>query len=169
MTTLEFATEKFGGHPHYRSDFLHLGDDPAGSWFWGAAGRTIRRGDQAIFSAPEPSLLLVTSGDWWVLTWFLGHPAVDLYVNIGTPPVREASRIVSVDLDLDVVRFNDGRTEIVDQDEFADHQVRYGYPPDLITGAERAAATALERMTRNAPPFDGAAARQWISRAPERR
>lgn len=39
-----------------------------------------------------------------------------------------------VDLDLDVVRRFDGSAEILDEDEFAEHQVRYGYPPEGSRG-----------------------------------
>jgi uncharacterized protein len=48
-----------------------------------------------------------------------------------------------VDLDLDVVRRFDGSAEILDEDEFAEHQARYGYPPEVTGHAERAASARL--------------------------
>jgi protein associated with RNAse G/E len=36
----------------------------------------------------------------------------------------------------DVIRRFDGSAEILDEDEFPEHQVRYGYPPEVISQAE---------------------------------
>jgi uncharacterized protein len=165
---MELATEKWGGLPHYRGVVTHLGDDEHGGWWWGPKGRTILRGDEPIFEAQQDVVFLVVPGAWWSATWWLGHPEVELYVNIGTPFVHEADRLVSTDLDLDVLRFCDGRVETVDQDEFAEHQVRYGYPADVIETVERTAQEVHAAMERGEPPFDGVAARAWASRAPGR-
>ena len=52
---MELASEKWGGHLHYRGAVVHLGDDEHGSWFWGAAGRTIFRGDEPLFVTEQPA------------------------------------------------------------------------------------------------------------------
>jgi protein associated with RNAse G/E len=52
----------------------------------------------------------------------------------------------------------------LDEDEFAAHQVRFGYPRELIDGA-RSATAAIERMlARRTEPFDRAAER-WLELA----
>ena len=86
-------------------------------------------------------------------------------MNISTPPVVEPDRIVSVDTDLDVIGWLDGSVEVVDQDEFKDHQVRYGYPPEVIESTERAAIEAFARASSRTPPFDGTAAEHWVEQA----
>jgi hypothetical protein len=69
-----------------------------------------------------------------------------------------------VDLDLDVIRDFDGRVETIDQDEFAENQVRYAYPPDLIRGASQAAVVVADLLTGRAEPF-GTASRRWLAAA----
>jgi protein associated with RNAse G/E len=160
-----YATEKWGGHPHYGGLVYHLGDDAHGSWLWGPAGRTISRGTDTVFVAEQSALTVIVPGAWWAPTWWVGHPSVALYVNINTPASWDADRVSSVDLDLDVVRFIDGRVEIVDEDEFELHQRQYGYPADLVVAARRAADTAFDLVSRNEPPFDGHAADGWVVRA----
>ena len=162
---MELASEKWGGHPHYRGHNVHLGDDEHGTWLWGVTGRTIYRGDEPLWATQHAALTLVSPGRWWAPSWWVGHPDLEVYVNINTPAEWHGDRIVSVDLDLDVVRFLDGRVEIVDRDEFEEHQVRYGYPDDLIAQAEAATAEAYDLLTRNVAPFDGVAAAGWIARA----
>jgi protein associated with RNAse G/E len=49
----------------------------------------------------------------------------------------------------------------VDQDEFAEHQVRYGYPPDVIAAAERAADQLHAALVNGTEPFAGGY-RRWL-------
>ena len=66
------------------------------------------------------------------------------------------------DLDLDVLRLRqDGEVLLVDEDEFADHQVRYGYPAEVIRRAEQAAAWLLEAIRARAEPF-GTGYQRWL-------
>jgi protein associated with RNAse G/E len=169
MTTrrVVYALEKWGGHPHYRGPMYHLGDDEHGSWLWGWAGREVYRGAELAFVTEVDSLTVITPRAWWTAHWWLGHPDVELYVNIDTPAEWDGDQVVAVDLDLDVIRYNDGRVTIVDEDEFALHQVQLGYPRDLIAAARTAADHAYDLLLRNEPPFDGEAARRWAMRARE--
>jgi hypothetical protein len=118
-----------------------------------------------LFVTKEDALMLTPPDAWWAPSWWIGHAEVEVYVNINTPAVIDGERIVYVDLDLDVIGFLDGRVEVVDQDEFAIHQLQYGYPPDVIARAEQAAAEAFDLVTGKVPPFDGAAARAWAKKA----
>ena len=51
-------------------------------------------------------------------------------------------RATCVDLDLDVIQRFDGGVFVDDEDEFAEHRTRYGYPAELVAEAERVRATA---------------------------
>lgn len=160
---MEFATEKWGGIPHYRGEVVLLGEDEFGLWLWAAKGRTILRGTEPAFVAATDTVFLVPRDAWWSATWWLDHDELEIYVNIGTVAVFEPERIVSIDLDLDVIRLVDGTCKVVDRDEFEEHQVAYGYPPDVIDRAEEATAEVLDLMVRGVPPFDAATARAWAA------
>jgi hypothetical protein len=58
-----------------------------------------------------------------------------------------------VDLDLDVSRRRTGEVEVWDEDEFAAHQRKYGYPADVVAAAERSAEWLRDALTRNHEPF----------------
>jgi uncharacterized protein len=161
---VELVTEKWGGIPHYRTAVRLLGDDEFGLWCWSSAPRRVLRGDGTVLTGDKDALYLVPT-DWWTVTWYLGHPRAEFYVNISTPPVVEPDRIVSVDTDLDVIGWLDGSVEVVDQDEFKDHQVRYGYPPEVIESTERAAIESFARASSRTPPFDGTAVEHWVEQA----
>jgi protein associated with RNAse G/E len=74
-------------------------------------------------------------------------------------------RVEMADLDLDVMRCFDGSAEILDDEEFAEHQVRYGYPPEVIGRAERDASAMLAAVTSVTEPF-GQVCRDWLARVP---
>ena len=56
-----------------------------------------------------------------------------------TTPVEFGEDVFTmIDLDLDVVRKRPtARIYVDDEDEFAEHQVKYGYPPDVIDRPRR--------------------------------
>lgn len=88
---------------------------------------------------------------------------MDLYVDINSPATRQGDVISYTDLD--VIRFADGRCEIVDQDELAEHQVQLAYPADVIAATELAAADVLRASEGRGPPLDGMWARRWAAAA----
>lgn len=154
--------------PHYEYDASHLGDDEHGSWFASPAGNPIRRGGVVLFQADQPSLYLVPVDRPWMV-WFGANPAFgfDVYVDVGTVPVRSPGLVTMVDLDLDVVRNLDGTVEVLDEDELVEHAVRYGYPPELVTHAERTAAEVVALIESAAEPFAAASA-PWLALAAQK-
>jgi len=162
---VELLTTKWGGGPHKRGQVRYLGRDHHGDWLWGAAGRIIEIGDTDTFVTEQDAVFLLPPDAWWACAWWIDHPEIDLYVDICTPSLWNGSSVGYVDLDLDVIRFRDGRVEVDDRDEFEIHQLKYGYPTEVITSAERAAERVVERISRNEPPFDGQAAMEWAREA----
>ena len=51
--------------------------------------------------------------------------------------------MTAVDLDLDVVRRTDGTVYVDDEDEFAEHRVSFGYPPEVVELAEESCRWVL--------------------------
>ena len=66
-------------------------------------------------------------------------------------PPGPAPTLDAGDLDLDVVRELDGRVWVDDEDEFAEHQVSFGYPPEVIDAA-RASTDRLVGLIGSRPP-----------------
>jgi uncharacterized protein len=162
---VELVTTKWGGSAHKRGQVRYLGRDHYGSWLWGEAGRTIEVGASDAFVTEQDAVFLLPPDQWWACAWWIDHPEVSLYVDICTPAVFQGEVVGYIDLDLDVIRFRDGRVAIDDQDEFEVHQVDYGYPADVISRAESTAQSVVDRISQNDPPFDGHAAMGWVERA----
>lgn len=155
----------------YRSIVMHrLGVDEVGTWLWAGRGTISTYDGRAGEPVPVDFLTLVPSAaeSWWIATWMFGGD-VDLYVDVCAPPVwRSPAHLTTIDLDLDVIRWNDGRTEIDDEDEFLEHQRTYGYPPDVVAAARRCADEVLPLVAAQTVPF-GSPPPRWLEIAPRSR
>lgn len=154
---------KYDGRLHWHQTMLYLGEDEHGVWLGAPAGSTIRRGSEQPIVLEGPSAELIPPGQWWTAT-FNGEPAkTEIYCDISTPPEWPSeNEVTMVDLDLDVLRLRaDGQVLIVDEDEFAEHQVRYRYPADVVTQAEQAAAWLHQAISTGVEPF-GLHYRDWL-------
>lgn len=102
-------------------------------------------------------VLLVPPDDWWIASFNDDRVDDAIYVDIATPATwRTEHHVTAVDLDLDIVRFHDGRVELVDEDEFAEHQVAFGYPDDVIAQARSTADRMFEIVQDDTERFLGA-------------
>ena len=81
------------------------------------------------------------------------------YVDMTTPAAWDHAVVRAVDLDLDVVERLDHTVFVDDEDEFASHQVEFGYPTEIVDLARSSADIVLTALTRHLPPFDGSARR----------
>jgi hypothetical protein len=153
--------EKWGGRPHWQFDALWLGTDEHGEWIGIPAGTPMSRPGMALTSRNDQVGLLPSPdlpGDerWWLATFHAEpNPRVLVYVDIATPPVWDGEVLRTVDLDLDVVRPVDDEVFVDDEDEFAAHQVEFGYPDDVIAGATTACEGVRAAVAARMAPYDG--------------
>jgi protein associated with RNAse G/E len=105
---------------------------------------------------------LVPRGVGWVATFHAPGWHLTTYVDMTSVPWWDGTTCRAVDLDLDVVRGAGGEVVVDDEDEFAVHQVRYGYPPEVVSLAEESCAWVLEQVRAGRAPFDEATAARWF-------
>ena len=152
---------KWDGSLHWHFSMEHLGDDEHGVWLGGPSGTELRRGaDRPIVQRHAFALLAPASGSW-IASWNGAGP-VEVYVDVTSVPEWDGGTLTTVDLDLDVVRKWDGTTALLDEDEFADHQLRFGYPADVVEVAERTAKWLMEAVAARTEPFDRVGTR-WLA------
>ena len=152
---------------HWRHDAHRLGEDEFGVWLAIVAAATIQRGHEPARPSGRDSVQLITRGQWWSLLFNGPGDVYELYVDIATPAFWESpDRVTMVDLDLDVVRYQDGTVAILDEDEFAKHQVAHAYPQKLIDQTRAATAAVVLAVEENEEPFASVAA-AWLARLKE--
>lgn len=160
MTLVHIDERKWPDRLHWQFSAERLGVDDHGVWLLVPSDTIAQRGKEAPRRI-EAGFVLLVPNDCWIAEFYWDHPSHSVYVNIGTPPVWNGDRVTQVDLDLDVVRNLDGSVEVLDEDEFADHQVRYEYPQKLIDQARSATDLAVQLLQSGVEPFGGAFKR-WM-------
>ncbi|MGA8116676.1 MAG: DUF402 domain-containing protein [Actinocatenispora sp.] len=156
---------KYDGSLHWHFPAMRLGTDEYGTWLGCPPGVQLRRGDEPPITWAEAQTLLVPTDSWWTANFNDEPNRTEIYSDMTTVPVWDGDVLTAVDLDLDVVRRRDGTVEILDEDEFAEHQVRYGYPAEVIAAAKAAADSVYEAVRANAEPF-AEVYRAWLARVP---
>lgn len=173
---------KWDGSPHWEFDAVYLGTDEHGVWTGYPAGTRFARPGLEYRANTRGVGYFPDAG--WTPAFYPGdqeHPyGTRVYTDLTTVPEwrgpaasgAQAWEVTMVDLDLDVIGFHAGyidpkargsRAFIDDQDEFAAHQVRYGYPAELVTRVDTDAQALLKAVLDGTAPFDDVVPERWFA------
>jgi uncharacterized protein len=166
------VARKWPDRPHWEHDAVWLGEDRHGTWL-GAAPGTLMTRPGASFRTTQTQVFLVPTASAFMATFYApvhrrdhrGQPQAmpcEVYVDITTVPEWADGTVTAFDLDLDVLRGWSGRVWVDDEDEFADHRVRYAYPPELVRLAAGSCQAVREAVEQRRPPYDGVAPQRWF-------
>lgn len=161
--TVWIQRRKWKNSPHYGSEGLFLGEDEHGRWLGAQPGNRMYKGTGPIRNGSYPVVWCVPRDGWFLAHYLIGHPDLDIYVDIAAPAVWSDRSVKIVDLDFDVIVWNDGRpVELVDEDEFEMHRVELRYPQDIVAGARAAARRVLRQASAGEKPFTMSSAAPWL-------
>ena len=164
MSLVNVVFRKYDGSLHWNYLATRLGEDEHGVWLGAPAGTALRRGEVVMELAEMDHVVLLPRDAWWTAAFNAPPKRTEIYCDISTVPVwTSAEEVTMIDLDLDVLRRRTGLVELVDEDEFAEHQVHFGYPAEVIDEARAAADWLVAAVTARQEPF-GAAYEGWLSR-----
>lgn len=157
---------KWGERPHWVYPGRYLGSDQFGHWIGFRVGTHFERPGRE-YTADYDQVALIAPEDAGERGWVAcmhGPESVKTryYVDISTPPTFDGTDFHAIDLDLDVVQRVTGLTFVDDEDEFAEHQVNYGYPAEVVSNAEASCARVHEAVSTGQAPFDGATHLPWL-------
>jgi uncharacterized protein len=144
----------------------YLGQDEYGIWLG------IRRGD--VFWLPDRSVggtmvqtfvKLMPINSYWTALFQDIEPYLD--IDISYPVNWTGQTVQELDLELDILRYTDGRVVVRDQDDFAELTSDESVPREVIVNAESTCAKVLELLESDAEPFRTvglAWLANWVSR-----
>jgi uncharacterized protein len=145
---------KYDGSLHWNQTMRRLGEDQHGVWIGSPAPTVMRKGDGPLVTLPHASILLFPPCAWWTAAFNDKPASTEIYCDITTQVQwPSADEVTMIDLDLDVCRKRDGTVELLDEDEFAENQVAYGYPARVISEAERSAQWLQAALGDGSEPF----------------
>lgn len=162
-TRLTFRWRKWDGAPHWEHDSVFLGSDAHGDWVGQRDGwRSARPGVEA--PSHGDSVTLIPPSGEYAATINDTHPRIRIYIDIAWNVRWHAGEPTGIDMDLDVVRARGERGVFVDdRDEWDEHRVHYGYPPEIVERLEAVALDLEAQVTASTAPFDEDTAARWFA------
>jgi hypothetical protein len=162
---VECELRKWDGFPTYRFEAERLGEDDYGTWL-GVRAPTPFIGPKGPGEWKTSFVVLVPDDELWLASFYDEREPqnIHVYVDVTTRTEWPEPNVMrTIDLDLDVVRFHDGRMELQDEDEFEERRVRLGYPDDVVERARATARSLLRAIESHEEPFD-TVGRSWLSK-----
>lgn len=152
MGDVVWESIKYDSTPHRSAQAVDLGTNDDGRWLFIAAGTPVSRPRGRDYDHPCDAIALIPTGGLWTATWLVGwDPA--LYVDVAKHERVGAERIVTMDLDVDVVRRASGEVDVLDLEEFEAHRRDLDYPPDLVRKVLRTAHELEGALRGHRAPF----------------
>ncbi|MFK4085754.1 DUF402 domain-containing protein [Kribbella sp. NPDC020789] len=145
---------KFDESLHWHQWMEWLGEDEYGVWLGGRVGAVSQRGEGLKLTAAEAHVQLFPRERWFTAIFNDAPRMTEIYCDITTPVEFFEDRVTMIDLDLDVIKRRDGTVLVDDEDEFAEHQVKYQYPAEVIAQAQASCDWLVEAVV-NEEPFAG--------------
>lgn len=158
---------KWDGSPHWQSVGTLLGVDEHGVWVGFPQGTHFERPGRAFDLERDSVSLFPDAGFTPAFNAGGNADQVSVYVDTTThpqwTPTVDGWRVTMIDLDLDVIQRNNGLIYVDDEDEFAEHQRQFGYPPDVAAQAEADTRAVFTALRDHLAPFDDTGWR-WMKR-----
>jgi uncharacterized protein len=165
MTDVRVVYRKYDGTLHWNHPARRLDADDLGTWLAVPAHTRVHKGEPEWGPVEAPFVMLLPHEAWWTATFNAEPHRTEIYCDITTVPHWPTpDEVTMVDLDLDVRRRRAGAVDLLDEDEFAEHRVRFGYPPEIIAAATAAADWLYAAVRDRVEPF-GVGYRRWLERA----
>ena len=157
---------KWGDRPHWHMPATYLGSDPAGDWIGFPLGTLMTRPGMEVTTSNDQVGLVPAAGNAvgraWLATFHAPGGNVWTYVDMTSVPEWDGDVVRAVDLDLDVIERLDRTVIVDDQDEFDQHRVELGYPPEIVALAMSTRDLIRTAVTSRIPPFDGSSSAPWF-------
>ena len=165
MAEVDVVFRKFDGRLHRRAVEVYLGEDEWGTWLGVPVGTAVYYATSGVTRVDaHRGVRLIPHDGWYSALFFAPTRRLEMYCDITAPARWDGrERVTIVDLDLDVSRTHRGRVRLLDEDEFATHQLSYGYPADVVTAAAAAGRKVLAASRKRVEPF-GTHYRTWLDR-----
>ncbi|MEU4193925.1 DUF402 domain-containing protein [Kribbella sp. NPDC026611] len=136
MRDVRVVYRKFDETLHWHQWMRLLGEDEYGVWLGAQAGAVSQRGNELVVTQEQAHVQLFPRDQWFTAIFNDPPRFTEIYADITTPVEFSEDVVTMIDLDLDVIKRRDGTVFVDDEDEFAEHQVKYGYPADVIATAQ---------------------------------
>ncbi len=102
----------------------------------------------------EPAICFFYPDRWYNVITMIRKTGIYYYCNLASPSLYDQEAIKNIDYDLDVKIYPDGRVDILDEDEYAEHARKMNYGPEICEIVEHSLQKLLAVIDRKEEPFN---------------
>jgi protein associated with RNAse G/E len=151
MRDVRVVYRKYDQRLHWHQWMRYLGEDQYGVWLGAPPNSVSQRGSEPEVAHSQAHVQLFPRDKWFTAIFNDEPRRTEIYCDITTPVTFGEAEFTMIDLDLDVVKRRDGTIYVDDEDEFAEHQVMFGYPPDVIAAAQSTCDWLVQAVATEEP------------------
>ncbi|HEY0618989.1 MAG TPA: DUF402 domain-containing protein [Kribbella sp.] len=151
MRDVRVVYRKYDQRLHWHQWMKYLGEDQYGVWLGAPPNSVSQRGAEPEVSHSQAHVQLFPRDQWFTAIFNDEPRRTEIYCDISTPVTFGETEFTMIDLDLDVVKRRDGTIYVDDEDEFAEHQVLFGYPADVIAAAQSSCDRLVQAVATEEP------------------
>ncbi len=116
----------------------------------------VTEANQRVWIAREPALYYLYKQRWFNIIAMSREAGIYYYCNLASPSLYDGEAIKNIDYDLDLKFYPDQSYEILDEDEFLRHKIKYNYPPVLEKKLYQEIKYLISLFQNNLRPFNQA-------------
>lgn len=153
---------KYGGKPHYSFPVRLVEETPDCMIVAGELGRICQHHTKGLtIPVQNRSVEFYWPGRLYTVAADYGADGAvfSYYCNVIMPATFSPDQVEWVDLDLDLIVRADLTWKVLDEDEFEEHTISFGYPPEVVAMARQGLAELIRMVEERIWPFDGGAER----------
>lgn len=101
----------------------------------------------------EPAICFYYKKKWFNIIAMIRQKGVFYYCNLASPSIYDGEALKNIDYDLDIKVFPDGKSILLDEDEFRLHQRLMDYSTEVIDTVVESKDELQEMVDRQEGPF----------------
>ncbi len=113
----------------------------------------IREANGKEWQSRIPGVTFFLPAVWHNVVALIEQAGIRYYCNISSKPLLNGNVITYIDYDLDVIKYPNGQTIVVDRDEYEVNSRLYRYPVSVKEQVEQSLQLLLQRIERLDIPF----------------
>lgn len=92
---------------------------------------SVTENDGRTWVTKEVALLYFHAECWFNIVCMFREDGLHYYCNLSSPFAYDEDGLKYIDYDLDIKKYPDGKYFLLDEDEYNQHKIKYGYKEDL--------------------------------------
>ena len=144
---------KHNGKLHRQWSHCFLVEETKDYYMVASVRSSVIENDGRKWHTREPAVLVFAKNSWFNVIAMFKEDGIAYYVNIASPTIMDKGILKYIDYDLDVKKYQDGTTRLLDVSEYKKHAEEQNYPDDIKKILTESVDHVYDMMNKKKFPF----------------